>query len=142
MTWTDTSSPTRRAAAAPASVAALTAATSPRTIAVTYPAPIFSQPTSVTFAALTMASAASIIATRPLVSIIPNASPISVSFLRSRGAHRPMARRPTPHAARSELPPLADALARHAHVAGGHGQTPLPQAPDRVFDEGRQFAVC
>ena len=35
MTWTETSSPTRRAAAAPASVAALTAATSPRTIAVT-----------------------------------------------------------------------------------------------------------
>src|SRR5262249_34278094 len=36
MTWTETSSPTRRAAAAPASVAAFTAATSPRTIAVTY----------------------------------------------------------------------------------------------------------
>src|SRR5262245_46954642 len=35
MTCTDTSSPARRAAAAPASVAALTAATSPRTIAVT-----------------------------------------------------------------------------------------------------------
>ncbi len=35
MTCTDTSSPTRRSAAAPASVAALTAATSPRTIAVT-----------------------------------------------------------------------------------------------------------
>src|SRR5436190_1454650 len=35
ITWTDTSSPTRRAAAAPASVAAFTAATSPRTIAVT-----------------------------------------------------------------------------------------------------------
>src|SRR5204863_7893487 len=71
MTCTDTSSPTRRAAAAPASVAALTAATSPRTMAVTYPAPIFSQPTSVTFAALTIASAASIIATSPLVSIMP-----------------------------------------------------------------------
>src|SRR6185295_486076 len=42
MTCTETSSPTRRAAAAPASVAAFTAATSPRTIAVTYPAPIFS----------------------------------------------------------------------------------------------------
>src|SRR5262249_741017 len=55
ITWTDTSSPTRRAAAAPASVAAFTAATSPRTMAVTYPAPIFSQPTSVTFAALTIA---------------------------------------------------------------------------------------
>ena len=35
MTWTDMSSPTRRAAAAPASVAAFTAATLPRTIAVT-----------------------------------------------------------------------------------------------------------
>src|SRR5436853_676909 len=42
ITCTLTSSPTRRAAAAPASVAALTAATSPRTIAVTNPAPIFS----------------------------------------------------------------------------------------------------
>src|SRR5512142_1354557 len=80
MTCTETSSPTRRAAAAPASVAALTAATSPRTIAVTYPAPIFSQPTSVTLAAFTMASAASIMATRPLVSTIPNASPIYVSL--------------------------------------------------------------
>ena len=35
MTWTETSSPTRRAAAAPASVAALTAPTSPRTMTVT-----------------------------------------------------------------------------------------------------------
>src|SRR6185436_6698217 len=42
ITCTLTSSPTRRAAAAPASVAAFTAATSPRTIAVTKPAPIFS----------------------------------------------------------------------------------------------------
>src|SRR6185503_14229979 len=42
ITCTLTSSPTRRAAAAPASVAALTAATSPRTIAVTNPAPILS----------------------------------------------------------------------------------------------------
>src|SRR5260370_2357838 len=41
ITWTLTSSPTRRAAAAPASVAAFTAATSPRTMAVTKPAPIF-----------------------------------------------------------------------------------------------------
>ena len=64
------------AAAAPASVAAFTAATSPRTIAVTYPAPIFSQPTSDTLAALTIASAASIIATSPLVSTIPSASPM------------------------------------------------------------------
>src|SRR5688572_22003970 len=42
ITCTLTSSPTRRAAAAPASVAAFTAATSPRTMAVTKPAPIFS----------------------------------------------------------------------------------------------------
>src|SRR5262249_13624046 len=77
ITWTETSSPTRRAAAAPASVAALTAATSPRTSAVTEPAPIFSQPTSVTLAAFTMASAASIMATSPLVSTIPNASPMA-----------------------------------------------------------------
>src|SRR5262249_30149864 len=78
ITCTETSSPTRRAAAAPASVAAFTPATSPRTIAVTYPAPIFSHPTSVTLAALTIASAASIIATSPLVSTIPSASPMSL----------------------------------------------------------------
>src|SRR4029453_2446329 len=76
MTCTDPSSPTRRAGAAPASVAAFTAATSPRTMAVTYPAPIFSHPTSGTFAAFTIASAPSIIATSPLVSPIPSASPI------------------------------------------------------------------
>ena len=35
MTWTEINSPTRRAAAAPASVAALTAPTSPRTKTVT-----------------------------------------------------------------------------------------------------------
>src|SRR6188472_4544026 len=79
ITCTDTSSPTRRAAAAPASVAAFTAATSPRTMAVTYPEPIFSHPTRLTFAAFTIASEASIIATRPRVSIIPRASPSPVS---------------------------------------------------------------
>jgi hypothetical protein len=76
ITCTETSSPTRRAAAAPASVAAFTAATSPRTSAVTYPEPIFSYPTRVTFAAFTMASEASIMATSPRVSIIPSASPM------------------------------------------------------------------
>src|SRR5438105_1453860 len=76
ITCTLINSPTRRAAAAPASVAAFTAATSPRTIAVTYPEPIFSHPTRFTFAALTIASAASIIAISPRVSIIPKASPI------------------------------------------------------------------
>src|SRR5215210_2160310 len=50
-------------------------------MAVTYPAPIFSQPTSVTFAALTIASAASIIATRPFVSTMPSASPMLLLLL-------------------------------------------------------------
>src|SRR5438105_1391726 len=78
ITCTDTSSPTRSAARCPASVAAFTAATSPRTIAVTNPPPIFSYPTSSTLAAFTIASAASTIPTKPLVSIIPNASAIVV----------------------------------------------------------------
>ena len=73
MTCTEISSPTRSAAAAPASVAALTAPTSPRTITVTRPPPTCSLPIRVTLAALTMASAASMEATRPLVSIIPRA---------------------------------------------------------------------
>src|SRR5205085_5412786 len=74
ITWTETTSPTRSAARWPASVAAFTAATSPRTTAVTYPPPIFSYPTSSTLAALTIASAASTIPTKPLVSINPSAS--------------------------------------------------------------------
>src|SRR4029434_1220506 len=74
MTCTDTSSPTRRAAAAPASVAAFTAATSPRPIAVTYTAPMYSSPTSTTSAVFTIASAASSAPIRPLVSISPKAS--------------------------------------------------------------------
>src|SRR5262249_11793368 len=77
MTWTPTSSPTRRAAAAPASVAAFTEPTSPRTIAVTRPASTFRHPTNTTFAVFTMASAASIMPTSPRVSIIPSASPTS-----------------------------------------------------------------
>src|SRR6266436_6519582 len=89
ITCTAISSPTRRAAAAPASVAARTAATSPRTRAVTYPEPIFSQPTSETLAAFTMASDASIIATKPRVSIIPNDSPIkSLQISQLRDAAR------------------------------------------------------
>src|SRR3984885_14604830 len=78
MTCTEISSPTRRAAAAPASVAARTEATSPRTSTVTYPDPIFSHPTICTFAAFTIASAASIMATIPRVSIIPRASPMNL----------------------------------------------------------------
>ena len=58
----------------PASTAAFTAPTSPRTITLTSPEPIFSVPTSVTLAAFNIASAASIDATNPLVSTIPNAS--------------------------------------------------------------------
>src|SRR5262245_40006385 len=77
MTWTPTSSPTRRAAAAPASVAALTDPTSPRTMAVTKPASTFCQPTKTTFAVLTIASAASIMPIKPRVSTSPSASPIS-----------------------------------------------------------------
>ena len=53
---------------------ALTAPTSPLTITVTNPEPIFSYPTKKTFADLTIASAASIAPTNPLVSIIPRAS--------------------------------------------------------------------
>src|SRR6478672_7628443 len=74
ITCTDTSSPTRRAAAAPASVAAFTAPTSPRTRTVTYPAPMYSLPTRTTFAALTIASAASTEPIRPRVSTMPSAS--------------------------------------------------------------------
>src|SRR5438132_7946500 len=80
MTCTPTSSPTRRAAAAPASVAALTDPTSPRTMAVTSPASTFCQPTNTTLAVLHIASAASIMPTRPRVSTRPSASPMSRSF--------------------------------------------------------------
>jgi cytochrome c-type biogenesis protein CcmH len=59
--------------AAPASTAAFTAATSPRTKTATLPEPIFSQPTSSTLAALSIASVASNCDTRPFVSIIPSA---------------------------------------------------------------------
>ena len=71
MTWTEISSPTFSAAAAPASVAAFTAPTSPRTITVTRPPPTCSLPTSCTLADLTMASAASMAPTSPFVSIMP-----------------------------------------------------------------------
>src|SRR6185436_15969595 len=85
MTCVATTSPTLLPAAAPASTALLTAATSPRTIAVTRPASIFSQPTKRTFAALTIASAASIIATSPLHSTIPSASGIDASSVEPHG---------------------------------------------------------
>src|SRR6188472_2243732 len=73
ITWTAVTVPTFLAAAAPASTAAFTAPTSPRTIAVTNPASTFSYPTSYTFAAFTIESAASIIATKPKHSTIPRA---------------------------------------------------------------------
>jgi hypothetical protein len=73
MTCTLTTSPTRAAASAPASVAALQAATSPSTNAVTRPDPTGSQPANVTLAALSIASVASKRATSPRVSIMPNA---------------------------------------------------------------------
>ena len=67
------------AAALPLSTADLTAPTSPRTITVTSPDPIFSVPTSATSAAFVIASAASIAAVSPLVSTIPKASCAIVS---------------------------------------------------------------
>src|SRR5687768_1715731 len=64
----------RPAALAPASVAALTAATSPVTKAETRPLPTLSQPRNCTFAAFIIASVASTRAMKPLVSIMPSAS--------------------------------------------------------------------
>ena len=81
MTCTPTSSPTRRAAAAPASVAAFTEPTSPRTIAVTMPASTFCQPTNTTLAVFSIASAASTMPMNPRVSTRPSASPTSVASL-------------------------------------------------------------
>src|ERR1700758_5638799 len=83
MTCTETSSPMLVAVSAPASVAALTAPTSPTIVTETSPSPTCSRPTMVTFAALTMASPAASAATYPLVSINPialSAITDSVSF--------------------------------------------------------------
>src|ERR1019366_8158258 len=85
ITCDDTSSPTTLAAAAPASTAARTLPTSPRTIAVTYPPPICTVFTSSTLAALTIASHASTRPTRPRVSINPIASLIRSPLLRGCG---------------------------------------------------------
>ena len=71
ITWTETSSPTFDAVSAPASVAALTAPTSPTIVTDTSPSPTSWRPTIVTLAALTMASPAASAATYPFVSIIP-----------------------------------------------------------------------
>src|SRR5689334_7828657 len=77
MTCALTSSPTRLAASAPASTAARTLPTSPRTTVVTNPPPTCTRPPRLTLAALSMASVPSIIPTRPLVSIRPRASPLN-----------------------------------------------------------------
>ena len=76
MTWALTSSPLALAAWAPASTAARTEPTSPRTNVVTKALPICTWPASVTLAALHIASVAAMVAIRPLVSIRPSASPL------------------------------------------------------------------
>src|SRR2546425_10720091 len=67
-------SPTRRAAMEPASVAAFTDPTSPRTRTATQPLRRYSLPIRTTLAVFTIASAASTAPTKPRVSINPNAS--------------------------------------------------------------------
>ena len=81
MTCTDTTSPTLRAASAPASVAAFTAPTSPCTSTDTRPAPTCSRPMIVTLAAFTIASPAANAATKPRVSTNPIAFDILLSFM-------------------------------------------------------------
>src|SRR5213080_1220590 len=75
MTWDAINSPTRPAASLPASTAAFTLPTSPRTIVVTNAPPIWIVFTSSTLAALHIASVASTSPTQPLVSISPKALP-------------------------------------------------------------------
>src|SRR3954447_20141992 len=79
------SSPTLPAASAPASTAAFTEPTSPRTIVVTNAPPIWIVFTISTFAALVIASVASTSGVQPFVSIIPIASAIGVSVVFPRG---------------------------------------------------------
>src|SRR5215212_8906696 len=74
------SSPTRPAASAPASTAAFTDPTSPRTIVVTNAPPIWIVLTTSTLAALHIASVASTRPTQPLVSIRPSALPNAFPF--------------------------------------------------------------
>src|ERR1700684_2845739 len=85
MTCTEMSSPTLVAVSAPASVAALTAPTSPVIVTETRPSPTCSRPTMVTLAALTMASPAASAATYPLVSINPIALSAITEFLPAWG---------------------------------------------------------
>src|SRR5579864_953845 len=74
MTWELTSSPLALAAVAPASTAARTEPTSPRTKVVTYAPPICTCPANFTLAALHIASVAAMVAISPFVSTSPNAS--------------------------------------------------------------------
>ena len=69
------------AAAQPASTAAFTAPTSPRTITVYKTGTDFSGAFYVTLAAFTIASAASIAPTKPFVSTVPNALFMIISFI-------------------------------------------------------------
>src|SRR5271157_2115474 len=92
MTCTLTTSPTERAAAAPASTAAFTLATSPVTKVVHNPLPTFLQPLNWTLAAFNMASVAHTRAAKPLVSIIPILDMfVSISF--ARLAQKPFEKR-------------------------------------------------
>src|SRR3982750_3211550 len=83
MTWTETTSPTRPAASAPASTAARTAATSPRRVMATKPLPTLCCSTNCTLAAFSAASHASTAATIPLVSIRPIASAFAIAVSNS-----------------------------------------------------------
>src|SRR5262245_59235580 len=88
MTWALTSSPLALAAWAPASTAARTEPTSPRTKVVTKALPICTWPASVMLAALHIASVAAMVAIRPLVSTRPRASwllPLRRAFVAMNG---------------------------------------------------------
>ncbi len=83
MTWTETRSETISAAAPPASVAALTAPTSPSTKTAVRPPPTFDMFTNRTLAAFSAASRASMAPMRPTTSIMPSACFVVFSFIRS-----------------------------------------------------------
>src|SRR6187455_314813 len=138
MTWTPTSSPTLRAAAAPASVAALTEATSPRTIAVTRPASTFWYPTKTTFAVFTMASAASIMPTRPRVSTMPSASPrgsfaIGTSILCDPSPRRH--RQPLDHVLPVHHPRRVHQVRHDAGVIRNHADQVAGPQPGLTFED-------
>ena len=134
MTWTPISSPTRRAAAAPASVAAFTEPTSPRMSAVTSPASTFCQLTSTTFAVLSIASAASIMPTRPRVSIMPSASPIVCFVVAPRPAILPPLRAP-------QLGDVREMMVRVPGVAAAGAQSSVSCAPISGCTKARSNSV-